>query len=141
MDFVLVHANVAKLKFPFESKQMEGFTSQIESINQIGFSSSGFVSEPEIKDKGVVFDDSYLVNITIWESVEDLKAFTYSGKHLEALKNRSDWFVEHDLPKYVLFWTRPDQEITEKLVKDKLIALKQKGPSPKAFTFNDIYPR
>lgn len=139
MNQVLIHANLAKGKFELDSEEMSGFTSQIESINNIGFSSPGFIEEPVLSDKGDIFPPPYVLNVTIWESVEFLKGFVYQGQHLQAIKDRANWFLEHDLPRYVLWWAPEGQVITERLVFEKLKTLKLNGPSLDAFTFSKVF--
>jgi hypothetical protein len=71
--------------------------------------------------------------LSLWESLESLFAFAYSGIHAEALKRASDWLVEKRWPAYVLWWAvgRPDwrEAVT------RFERLHDHGPSPEAFNF------
>ena len=87
------------------------------------------------------FGPDVIVNLTVWESVESLRGFTYrTAAHLEPMRRRREWFVPADGPHLALWWipagTRPD--LTE--AADRLDHLRRTGPSPEAFTFRESYP-
>jgi catechol 2,3-dioxygenase-like lactoylglutathione lyase family enzyme len=135
-DYQLVHANVAHAKWPLDSPIMAGFVSQIEEINALARWAVGFVAQPQLPDEGTVYPAPFLVNVSVWESVESLDAFTHQGKHAAALERRGEWFRQQKTsPTYVLYWTPKGHIVTEKEVKERLDRLAKYGPTPSAFTF------
>jgi catechol 2,3-dioxygenase-like lactoylglutathione lyase family enzyme len=135
-DYHLVHANVARARGPLDSPVMAGFVSQVEEINALARGAAGFVAQPRLPDEGGVYSASFLVNVSVLESVESLDAFTHEGKHATMLERRGEWFHPPTAGStYVLYWLPKGHVVTEKEVKERLDHLGRYGPTPYAFTF------
>ena len=140
-EFHLVHANVAHAKGPLDSPLMTSFVAQVEEINSLARAALGFVSQPTLPDEGSIYTAPFLLNVSVWESVETLDAFTHQGKHAQALERRGEWFEQSGTrPTYVLYWVPKGHTITENEVKDRLDFLARHGPSPYAFMFEKPFP-
>src|SRR5712664_2378456 len=101
-DDHVVHANVAHAKAPLDSPIMAGFVSQVDEINSLARRTAGFVAQPTLPDEGAVYTAPLLLNVSIWESIETLDAFTHQGKHAAALERRGEWFEQEGTsPNYV----------------------------------------
>src|SRR5438552_18438038 len=87
----LVHANVAHARGPLDSPVMATFVSQVDEINSLASRTAGFVAQPKLPDDGAVFVAPFLLNVSIWESLEGLETFTHQGKHATALEQRAKW--------------------------------------------------
>ena len=62
-----------------------------------------------------------MLNVSLWESVESLDAFTHQGKHALALQRREQWFDQGGTsPRYVLYWIPKGHVVTENEVKERL---------------------
>jgi catechol 2,3-dioxygenase-like lactoylglutathione lyase family enzyme len=132
----LVHANVALAKGPLDSPAMSGFVSQVDEINALARRAAGFIAQPQLPDEGDLFPFPFLVNVSVWESVESLDAFTHQGKHATMLERRGEWFHPQPAgPTYVLYWVPRGKAVTEKEVKQRLDHLGKYGATPYAFTF------
>jgi hypothetical protein len=132
----LVHANVAHARAPLDSPLMAGFVSQVEEVNSLARSAAGFVVQPVLPDEGAVYTAPFLLNVSLWESVESLDAFTHQGAHAAALERRGEWFEqERTTPRYVLYWVPEGHVVTEREVKERLDHLGEHGATPFAFTF------
>jgi hypothetical protein len=59
----LVHANVARMRAPLDD--------QLMAIDALAQNSPGSVAQPTPADEGVAYKDDVLLNMSIWESVED----------------------------------------------------------------------
>ena len=85
-------------------------------------------------------DPDVIVNLTVWESVESLKAFVYQGDHLAVFRQRREFF-EVSSEAYVVLWWVPDGHIPSlDEAKERLDFLRRHGPSPWAFTFGHVEP-
>ena len=135
----LVHANVARMRAPLDDPIMAGFMARIEEIDALAQKSPGFVAQPTPADEGAVYRDDVLLNLSIWESVESLHEFTYSGRHAQALARRAEWFEQKDGPAYVLYWAPAGHIPTEKEVKERFDHLRRYGATPRAFTFEQRF--
>jgi hypothetical protein len=136
----LVHANVARARAPLDSPLMASFVAQVEEINALARHAAGFVAQPTPSDEGAVYAAPLLLNVSVWESVESLDAFTHQGKHAEALERREEWFEQAGTrPNYVLYWVLEGHIVTEKEIEQRLDHLAKYGPTPYAFTFKGLF--
>jgi hypothetical protein len=134
-EYHLIHANVAHARAPLESRLMAGFVAQVEEVNALAARSPGFVAQPALPDAGTVYAEPYLLNVSIWRSIESIAAFTHQGLHGAALERRADWFHQGSAPNYVLYWVPAGHIPTEAEVKHRLDHLAAHGATPYAFTF------
>ena len=100
--FHLAQVNVARLVAPLDSPQLTGFVSRLDEVNALADRAPGFVWRLT-GDGGnnatavpIYDDDKIIVNMSVWESIEALRAYVYSGAHLEVYKQRRDWFSLHE---------------------------------------------
>jgi hypothetical protein len=135
----LIHANVALALGDLDDEIMSGFVQQVEEINNIANSSLGFVSQPTPLDSGAVYKGKWLLNLSVWESVESLNEFTHSGKHAVALDNRHRWFNKQDNPNYVLFWFGVGNTPRESEIERRIVHLTEFGATPYAFNFKQSF--
>lgn len=141
----LAQFNIARMRYPLPDPRMEGFSSRLDELNALADRSPGFVWRLEDED-GVAtsyrpYDDLTLINLSVWESVEDLKAFTYRTAHREPYRRRSEWFERMDEPHLVMWWV---DDGTRPAVEDgmqRLARLVEHGPSGDVFTFGTVPKR
>jgi hypothetical protein len=83
-----------------------------------------------------------MVNMSVWESVEALRDFTYrDGNHLELLRRRREWFTYRDLGSHLVLWWIPAGTIpTVEEAWERLALLDKAGPGPDAFTLREPHP-
>ncbi len=76
-----------------------------------------------------------VVNLTTWASVRALGDFTLSGRHLQVMRRRRQWFQRAVEPMTALWWVpaghRPGTDDAEARVRH----LHRHGSTPEAFTF------
>jgi hypothetical protein len=134
-NYQLVHANLARMRAGWDDPIMAGFVERMDEIDALARERAGFVDQPTPADEGEVFAGLDLLNLSIWESVEDLEAFTYHGEHGRVMQRRAEWFEQSEAANYVLYWAPAGQIPTEAEVKRHLDYLLEHGPTPFAFTF------
>src|SRR2546430_1110855 len=77
---------------------MREFMEALESVNAVADDSPGFVWRLQTDEGNATalhpFDDAGLIlNMSVWESIEALRAFVYSTPaHLTVMKRRREWF-------------------------------------------------
>lgn len=81
-----------------------------------------------------------LVNMSVWESIETLAAFTYSTAHRDVMRRRRRWFERLADAFLVLWWIRAGTLPTMSDAKASLERLRRNGPSREAFTFRSPFP-
>ena len=141
----LAQLNIARLLAPLDDPRLEGFVNALDRVNALGDASPGFVWRLQTDDGDATAlrpfpDPDIIVNLTVWESIESLRAFAYRGEHLAVFKQRLDWFEERVEPMVVLWWAEDGHIPTVDEAKERLDFLRRHGPSPWAFTFATVAP-
>lgn len=142
--FHLAHANIARMRAALDDPRMAGFVERLEPLNRLADSSPGFVWRLQDEDGDAtairVFEDErILFNMSVWESIEALEAYTYSSAHVEAVRSRGEWFERRHRPGLVLWWIGADRLPTVEDARERFELLWSIGPSADAFTFQDRF--
>lgn len=79
--------------------------------------------------------DSHLLTgtLSIWEDIESVHNFRYSGLHGIAFKQRHKWFREIDYPTHVMWWINRGETPSGKQLVARFDSLYANGPTPFAF--------
>jgi hypothetical protein len=124
---------------------MEGFRSALEPINALADRSPGFVWRLQTEDGNAMAirpfpDERMAINMSVWESLEALQQFVYRSAHVGPLRDRRQWFEPIEGPILVLWWIPAGHVPTVVEALERLQDLKERGPSPHAFTFRAPFP-
>lgn len=136
-NYHLVHANVATARAALDDPLMNDFVDRLDEIDALAQGWPGFIAQPELPDEGLIYTEPTLLNVSIWESIENLRQFTYSSKHAGLLERRAEWFVQSDLSAYVLYWSPAGEVPWEEEIKRRFEYLHFHGATPFAFTFDE----
>lgn len=140
-SYHLAQVNIARLKAPIDDPLIADFVEQLDSVNLAAERSPGFVwrfqsDSGNATDIQVYPDPMIVVNLSVWESKEALKEFTYKNQqHLAVFVKRKKWF-EHMEISYVLWYIPKGHIPSIEESKERLAYLKEHGPSPYAFKFH-----
>ena len=140
----LVQLNVATLQHPLDDPRIADFVNALPIVNEAGEQSPGYVWRLQ-SDTGdatdiKVFDDPLMiVNLTVWESLESLKAFAYRGIHRDFFRRRAEWFVPGST-RTALWWTPAGSLPTTDDAKRRLEFMDVFGASPYAFAMGRTQP-
>lgn len=144
MKYHLASYNIAKSNFPMDDPRMQGFTDALDKVNAEAERSPGFIWR--LKDESgnatnidVYNDPHMLVNLSLWESAEDLKLYLYNGDHLSIFLRKKEWFEPMKSAHMVLWWVEAGTIPTAMQGKQKLDYLIEKGSSQEAFGFKAVY--
>ena len=136
----LAQFNIARMVAPLESEQLAGFVAGLEPLNALADRSPGFVWRLQT-DEGTATsirpyedDDLMIINMSVWESIEALSAFTYNSDHRNALRQRRQWFERLSELYLVLWWILAGTLPSVDEGKAKLELLRTHGPTVDAFT-------
>jgi Domain of unknown function (DUF3291) len=150
MGYHLAQVNIGRLLAPVDSPQLAGFMAGLDPVNAIADAAPGFVWRLQTQDgnatsvTGFEWDaaDSagVIINMSVWESVEALAAFVYSGPHVAVLRRRREWFQKMAQAYTALWWipagTLPAVADAEEAIRH----LRAHGPTPRAFTLREHFP-
>lgn len=140
----LAQCNVGRLLAPLDTPPLAGFVAALEPVNALADGFPGFVWRLQ-DDAGdatsirAFDDDTVIVNMSLWESVDALAEFTYRSGHRDVMRRRRQWFAPPDEAHLVLWWVPAGHVPDVAEAKDHLELLRRVGPSPAAFTFRAFY--
>ena len=142
--FHLAQLNVALPREPLGSELLAGFEAALDPVNAAADASPGFVwrlqtGEGDATGIRGFGDDRLIINMSVWESLESLRAFAYScATHRSVLRRRREWFERMDV--YLALWWVPvghEPDLDE--AEERLELLRRLGPTPEAFTFRTSF--
>lgn len=145
-DFHLAQMNSARIRFPMDSPEMAEFAAALDPMNALADGTPGFVwryvaegTNNATEVRPVEGDDEILINMSVWESREQLYDFVYKSPHLDYLRRRREWFMAVAALDQVLWWIPAGTLPTVEEGLRRLNLVRANGPSPEAFTFRKFY--
>lgn len=136
----LAQLNVGRLLAPLESETLAGFVAALEPINALADGHPGFVWRLQTDGGDATSirptdDDLFLINMSVWSSLETLRAFVYTTAHVQVLRQRRAWFEQLATSHMVLWWVPAGHVPTIEEALARLERLRREGPTHAAFTF------
>jgi len=138
-SYHLAQLNIARLVAPIDSPVLADFVAHLDEINQLGDRSPGFVWRLQASDGNATsirpFDDDYiLVNMSVWESIEQFREFVYKSAHSAVMRRRREWFEPMKSAYLVLWWVPAGHIPTVAEAKERLELLRMQGDTAAAFS-------
>jgi len=140
----LAQLNIAKAKFALDAPEIKEFVDNLEPVNNLAEQSDGFVWR--LKDDSgdatsiSAYDDpSIIINMSVWESIDELKNFMFRTHHRDFLRRKKEWFESLAEDSYVLWWVPKGHTPTIDEGINKLEFLRSNGDTPQAFTFKSNF--
>lgn len=147
MALHLAQANVAYALAGHDDPRLVEYMARLDEMNRLADASAGFVwryltdsrdpSQREFEDPRVLF------NMSVWESIDALHAYTYKSAHREVYAARKRWFNDeravvggHAL---ALWWIPAGEIPTVADAKERMQHVIDHGPTPHAFTFKQRF--
>lgn len=148
MLYQLAQANVAYAIAPADDARLADYIARLDEMNQLAERSPGFVwrylTDSRDPAQREFADPLVLFNMSVWESIEALHAYTYRTAHAEVYAARRTWFVDtkavvggHAL---AMWWIPRGERPSVADAKARLAAITATGPSERAFTFKQRFP-
>jgi ring-1,2-phenylacetyl-CoA epoxidase subunit PaaC len=143
----LIQINIARMKGPIASPLLADFAAQLDVVNAQAESSAGFMwrLKDETGNATTIsatspFGPEMLVNLSVWNDPDSLKAFVYRNQnHGAALKTRAQWFEPMTTPHFAMWWLDDSETPTLIDSKRRLQFLADNGDTPYAFTFKKVF--
>jgi antibiotic biosynthesis monooxygenase (ABM) superfamily enzyme len=145
MPYQIAQLNIGRAVAPLDDPRLADFMAWLDEVNALAERSPGFVwrlqgENGNNTDLKVSDDPQFIVNMSVWASIEDLRAFTYRSDHKTVFARRNEWFERAGGPNVVIWWqpagTLPD--VHDALT--RLRRLAELGPTQDAFTFKNPFP-
>ena len=136
--------NIARLLAPIESPKLSGFVRRLDEVNAAADGAPGFVWRLQSESGNATdirpWGDDVIVNMSVWESVEALRAYVYSPEHVAVLRRRREWFSLLGAPHLVVWYVPVGHTPDLDEARERLDRLERDGPSPEAFTLRAPFP-
>jgi heme-degrading monooxygenase HmoA len=145
MKYHLAQINIGRLVAPLDDPRIASFIAQLDSVNAIADAAPGFVwrlqsSSGNATEIPYNDDPFYIVNMSVWESVEALRDFTYGSRHIEVFRERAQWFEKLDRPHYCLWWIPAGHIPSVAEGRERLEHYQLHGTTPYSFWFSRTFP-
>lgn len=141
----LAELNVARALAPLDTPLLADFVARLDEVNQLAEQSPGFIwrlkgDSGNATDVRVDEDPLFLVNLSVWASVEALFDFVYRSAHAPVMAGRRRWFEKPTQAHQVLWWVPAGQLPATSEALARLELLRRSGATSEAFTFKQRFP-
>ena len=137
----LAQLNIAKMVgVNINDPIMLDFVAQLDEVNGSAESSEGFVwrlkdESGNATDLNPYDDVQLIVNMSVWENLEALEGFVFTGQHLDVMRRRREWFQRFGKASMVLWWIPEGHIPTLEEANERLAFLQTNGATAYAFDF------
>ncbi len=145
----VAHVNIGRLAAPEDSAQLAAFFEALDPVNALADAAPGFVWRLQTEEGNatsiVAFEwdraDSYglLMNMSVWESIEDLAAFVYGEGHRAILRRRREFFWPSARRPPACGGSGPATCPRSRTRRRGIVHVREHGPTPFAFTFRQSF--
>jgi uncharacterized protein DUF3291 len=142
--FHIAQLNIGRIRGPIDSPIMAEFVALLDPVNAVADASPGFVWRLQTEEGNATAvrpydDEAIAVNMSVWESIDELAAFVYRSGHVDVMRRRREWFERMQV--FMVLWWVPAGELpTVEQAQERLEHLREHGPTPYAFTFKARFP-
>ncbi len=141
----LAQVNIGRMLAPLDDPLVAEFVARLDEINALADGSPGFVWRLQTEQGNATSlrpydDERILVNMSVWESLEYLKAYVYKSAHVEVMRQRRQWFEKFEGMYLALWWVKAGHIPTVAEAKRRLEYLSEYGESAHVFTFKQPFP-
>jgi len=138
----LAQFNIARARAPLDDPMLADFMAQLDDVNALAEASPGFVwrlksDSGNATDIRAYDDPRMIINMSVWESIDALFAFTYKTVHTKVMNQRREWFEPRTGPHIVLWWVPAGTAPTVVEAIQRLDHLAAHGSTAVAFTFKE----
>src|SRR5437764_12962530 len=107
----LAQVNIGRMVAPIDDPSLVEFVDLLDEINALADRSHGFIWRLQSSEENATVvrpyeDDRILFNLSVWSSIELLKAYVYKGAHAEVMRRRRQWFEKFDGMYMALWWVK-----------------------------------
>lgn len=136
--------NVGTARYPLDDPRIAEFMSSLDRVNAMADAAPGFVwrlqsAQGNATDIKLSGDPLFIVNMSVWQSVEALFDFVYRTAHRSVMAKRRSWFERPAGAYQVLWWIAAGSVPTAEAGLERLRWLDRNGPSPYGFDFRQKF--
>jgi hypothetical protein len=144
-EYHIAQVNIGRILAELNDPVMTRFVNRLDEINALADASPGFVWRLIVNDGNATYlrpfgDPRMLLNMSVWETVEQLRRFVYRTMHVELIRERHAWFEKLAGTYTALWWVPVGHIPSVNEARRRLEHLGEHGPTEFAFTFQAIVP-
>ena len=118
---------------PTDDPRMAEFMGALDRVNALAERSPGFVwrlqgDGDNATDIKVTDDPTFIVNLSVWETPEQLEHFVWNTMHKRVYQKKGNWFEPMATPHFVMWWVPVGHVPTPEEALARLEHLAQHGP-------------
>ena len=140
----LAQLNVATALEDLESDRLRDFVGALDGVNRRAERSEGFVwrlQDPDGNDATSILvtdDPRLIVNLSVWETPEDLEQFVWNTVHKRVHAKKAKWFSVPSAPHFVMWWVPSGHTPSVEEAMRRLDDLRANGPTERAFGWESL---
>jgi len=143
--FDLAQVNIMRLRAALDSPELAAFVAALDPVNAVAEESPGFVWRLKAADGNstsirIFEDDSLLVNMSTWRSLEALTDYAYRSAHKDIMRRRREFALPIVEAYVALWWVPRGHQPTVAEAEERLRHLRAHGPTPFAFGIRTPFP-
>jgi hypothetical protein len=144
-DWHIAQLNVGRALYDLDDPRMAGFMGRLDEINALADAAPGFVwrlqsDAGNATDIKLTDDPAFIVNLSVWQTIEQLKDFAYNSAHAPIMAQRRNWFEVPTEAYLTLWWVPISTPPTAEEALARLETLRCQGASAAAFDFQTVFP-
>ena len=142
----LAQLNVATaLSGDAHDQTMAAFWDAVPRVNAQADADPGLIWRLQDEETGnagtfqIPGQEGMIVNLSVWADVAALHRFVFRSMHKDIMIRKDQWFAPPTAPTSVLWWVCAGHRPSVEEAWNRLLTLRQHGPSPQAFTFTNRF--
>lgn len=134
----IAQLNIGRTKYDIDDPRMADFMNNLDRINALAERSPGFIWRYQDESGAAVEtkrddDPRELLNISVWETVEDLERYVFGTIHARFYARRDDWFERMTQSHFVMWPVSVGHLPSVEEALARLAELERDGPSDRVF--------
>jgi heme-degrading monooxygenase HmoA len=135
----IAQVNIGRLQYPRGHQRVAEFFANLNHINTMAEGTPGFVWRLQDETGNATAlawpgDPTMMLNMSVWESTQALKAFVWQTAHIKIYARKHEWFETMGTsPHFAMWWIEPGHIPTIAEAKTHLDHLATHGTSEFAF--------
>lgn len=135
----IAELNIGRARYDLDDPRMAGFMDNLARINAMAERSEGFVwryqdESGNATDTKIGGDPRAILNMSVWETAEDLERYVFGTVHVRFYARRSEWFDPLAPRPHFVMWPVPaGHRPTVEEALARLAELERAGPGERVF--------
>jgi hypothetical protein len=148
--FELAQVNVGRLVAPLDDPRLADFVAALDPVNALADAAVGFVWRLQTDEGNATAIEAFtwdagdsagvIINMSVWQDLESLRAFVASDPHRSVLIRRRTWFQPMAEATVACWWVPAGHRPTPLEAEERVRHLRAHGPTEHAFTLRTGFP-